>query len=97
MYILRIEHTVNDYNSWKNTFDRDPAGREKSGVKQYRILRPVDDDKCVIIDLEFDTKSKAELMLTSLQNLWGRVQDKLIFNPSTRIMEIAEKKEYLNI
>jgi hypothetical protein len=40
MYILRIEHPVPDYDTWKASFDSDPIGRERSGVRRYRILRP---------------------------------------------------------
>jgi len=39
MYILRIEHGVPDYESWKAVFDRDPIGRERSGVARYRVMR----------------------------------------------------------
>ncbi len=39
MYILRIEHGVPDYESWKAAFDRDPIGRERSGVARYRVMR----------------------------------------------------------
>ena len=27
--ILRIEHTVPDFDAWKKAFDSDPLGREK--------------------------------------------------------------------
>ncbi len=43
MHILRIEHPVPDYDAWKEAFDSDPIGREPSGVRRYRILRPNDD------------------------------------------------------
>ena len=31
MSILRIEHPVPDYAAWKEAFDADPVGRERSG------------------------------------------------------------------
>lgn len=37
MFVLRIEHPVPDYEAWKRTFDRDPLGRSRSGVRRYRI------------------------------------------------------------
>lgn len=55
MYMLRIEHPVPNYEGWKQAFDSAPVGREKSGVRRYQILRPVDDPNFVMIDLEFDT------------------------------------------
>ena len=41
MYMLQIEHPVPDFDGWKQAFDSDPVGREKLGVRRYRILRPV--------------------------------------------------------
>src|SRR5450759_3717246 len=44
---------------WKKAFDGDPVGREKSGVRRYRILRPIDDANDVMIDLEFSNHPTA--------------------------------------
>ena len=35
-------------------FDHDPADRKGSGVRRYRIYRPVDDPHYITLDLEFD-------------------------------------------
>lgn len=94
MFILRIEHPVMDYDGWKKAFDSDPAGREKSGVRQYRVLRPVDDPKYVMIDLEFDTKEQAESLLAAMRKVWGEVQGKIILKPIVRITEAVEVKKY---
>ena len=33
--VVRVEHPVPDYEIWKReAFDRDPLGRERSGVRQ---------------------------------------------------------------
>jgi hypothetical protein len=45
--------------AWKAAFDSDPVGREKSGVRRYRVLRPVDDPNYVMIELEFDSSPEA--------------------------------------
>jgi hypothetical protein len=94
MYILRIEHPVRDFDTWKKAFDSDPVGREKSGVRRYRILRPVDDPRFVMIDLEFDTTGEAEALLTAMQAVWGRVQGTIIMNPQARIVEAVETRDY---
>ena len=59
MFTVQIEHPIRDFDGWRAAFDRDPAGRETSGVRRYRIFRPVDDPKFVIIDLDFDTDTAA--------------------------------------
>ena len=45
MTVLRVEHPITDYDTWKSAFDRDPADRKGSGVRRYRIYRPVDDPR----------------------------------------------------
>jgi hypothetical protein len=70
MYILRIEHPVADYDAWKAAFDSDPIGRERSGVRRYRIMRTTDDPSHIMIDLEFDSLGEAEAVKGAL----GEVQ-----------------------
>ncbi len=72
MHILRIEHPVSDYDAWKAAFDSDPLGRDRSGVRRYRILRATDDPNYVMIDLEFDDASEAEAMHAALRELGAR-------------------------
>lgn len=94
MYILRIEHPVPNYEGWKEAFDSDPVDREKSGVRRYRILRPVDDPNYAMIDLEFDTRSQAEALLSALRTLWSRVEGQVMTNPQARIVEVVETREH---
>jgi hypothetical protein len=94
MYILRIEHPVPSFEGWKKAFDGDPVGREKSGVKRYRVSRPIDDPNFVTVDLEFETVKQAEALLAALRVVWGRVEGKVMTNPKARIDEIVEMKEY---
>ena len=94
MPILRIEHPVPNYDAWKEAFDNDPVGREKSGVRRYQILRAIDDPNYVMIDLEFDTVSEAEALLAAMRVVWGRVEGTIMWNPQARIVEAVETKEY---
>ena len=94
MIMLRIEHPVPNFESWKEAFDSDPVGRRKSGVRRYQILRAVDDPNYVLIDLEFDTTQQAEALLAAMRVVWGRVEGTIMTNPKARIVEIAETKTY---
>lgn len=94
MYILRIAHSVIDFDGWKKAFDSDPLGRRTSGVRRYQILRPVDDPMYVMIDLEFETAKEAEALLAAMQVVWGNVTGKIIVKPEARIVELIEGKEY---
>jgi len=94
MIVLQIEHPVPDYSNWKKAFDNDPVNRRQSGVKRYKIFRQADDPTYVIIHLEFDTLDAAKNLLTALQQLWKQVEGKVMTGPKTRIIEMAESKEY---
>jgi hypothetical protein len=94
MPILRIEHSVPDFDGWKRAFDSDPVDRTKSGVRRYQVLRSIDDPNYVMIDLEFDTQSEAEALLAAMREVWGRVQGKVVLDPQARIVETVETKEY---
>ena len=94
MSVLRIEHPVPDYDVWKEAFDNDPVGRERSGVRRYRILRSIDDPNYVLIDLEFDTSGEAEALLAAMRVVWDRVPGVVMSDPEVRIVEAVETKEY---
>ncbi len=93
MSILRIEHPVPDYAVWKEAFDGDPVGRQRSGVRRYRILRPIGDPNYVLIDLEFDTPAEAESLLASMRAVWDRVAGVVMSDPRAQIVETVETKE----
>jgi hypothetical protein len=94
MVVLRIEHAVPDYDAWKVAFDSDPAGRERSGVRRYRILRMLNDPNRVLIDLELDTAREAEALMTVLGRVWGGVAANIVSNPQANIAEVVESREY---
>jgi hypothetical protein len=94
MVTLRIEHPVPDFATWKQAFDSDPVGRQRSGVRRFQILRSLDDPNFVMIDLEFGTKGEAEALLAAMREVWGRVQGTVMWNPQARIVEVVETKDF---
>ena len=94
MFMLRIQHPVPDFDRWKKAFDRDPVGRQKSGVRRYQILRAVDDPNFVMIDLEFDSVAQAEALLAAMRVVWGNVQGTIMTNPEARIVEAVESRQF---
>lgn len=91
---LQIEHEVPNYDGWKKAFDSDPIGRQKSGVKRYRVSRQSDRQNYIIIDLEFEQKENAEKMLTALKNFWPKVEGTVMMGPKARIIDLVENVEY---
>jgi len=91
MVTLRIEHKISSYDGWKNAFDSDPINRKKSGVKRYRIYRPMDNQDFVIIELDFDNLNQAQVTQTALQNIFPNIEGKLIFDVKLGILNIIEE------
>ena len=93
MPTLHIEHPTAGFATWKRAFDSDPAGRQRSGVRRYRVSRAVDDPNYVMIDLEFDTRDQAEGLLRTMQGIWGRPGHGLTRSQQARIVEVVESRE----
>jgi hypothetical protein len=91
---LQIEHPIRDFDSWREAFDSDPVGRERGGVRRYRILRPVDDPLYVIVELELETLEEAESFLAALRDLWRGAEARgLMASPQARIVDAVETVE----
>ncbi|MEO5818178.1 MAG: hypothetical protein ABIT20_23110 [Gemmatimonadaceae bacterium] len=94
MLTVQIEHAIRDYDGWKAAFDRDPARREASGVRSYRVYRPVADPQYVIIELDFGDLEAAEAFVLAMRAIWAQVQGTLIAGPQVRIVDCVEQHEY---
>ena len=97
MATLRLELEVRDYGLWRSAFDKDAGGRERSGVRRYRIFRPVDDDHEVMLDLDFDTAADADAFRDILRTKVWPSSDKapaIVGSPTTRILQIVESHDY---
>jgi len=102
MSTLKIEHPIGDFETWKTAFERDPVGRKQAGVRRYRVFRPVEDPKYVIIDLDFDGPTEAEAFLESMRKVWSRVdlspgllrEPGAKMSPQARIVEEVDSREY---
>jgi hypothetical protein len=96
MPTLRIEHVIRDYDLWKAAFDRDPGGRERSGVRRYRISRPIDDPNYVIIDLDFDDATAAEAFAAAMIVVWDQRAAALVLTGGvrTRITDAVESHQF---
>lgn len=89
MATLQVEHAISDFDVWKKAFEADPVRRKESGVRRYRVFRPVDDPRYVKIDLDFDSADEAEAFRAALQRLWssGRAAPALAGSPQAQILE----------
>ena len=90
MPILRIQHSVPNFEGWKRAFDSDPMDRKGSGVRRYNVHRSVADPNFVMIDLELDTLAEAERLLEKLRHLWVGPGGSVMRNPEAWIVETVE-------
>ena len=59
MSTLHIEHPITDFATWSTAFARFAEARRSAGVLAQRILRPVDDDRYVMVQLDFGSADAA--------------------------------------
>jgi hypothetical protein len=90
MVTLSIEHAITDFASWKTAFDHFAEARAKGGVTGDRIRRPIDDPGHLLIELEFETRDRAEAFRQFLIDVvWTNpsASPALVGRPTTRILE----------
>ena len=92
MPILRIQHSVPNFEGWKRAFDSDPMDRKGSGVRRYHVHRSVADPNLVMIDLEFDTVAEADRLLDKLRHLWAGPGGAVMQNPEAWVVETVESR-----
>ena len=69
MVTLHIEHPVTNFDTWAGAFERFAEARQNAGVRAHRVRRPIDDERYVFIDLDFDTIHAAESFRTFLRTV----------------------------
>jgi hypothetical protein len=92
MTLLRIQHSVPNFEGWKRAFDSDPMDRKAAGVRRYQVHRSVTDPNFVLIDLEFDHVAEAEKLLEKLRRLWAGPGGAVMRNPEAWIVETVESR-----
>lgn len=96
MHTIRIEHLTSDYIAWKAAFDSDPVGRERGGVRSYRVARAIDDPAYVVIDLDFEDRAGALAFRSALERMWEQPQARAVLGgiPQARLVEQVESGTY---
>jgi hypothetical protein len=72
MATLHIEHPITDLDTWLDAFGRFAEARSKAGVKAQRVHQPLDDERYIYVELDFDTAEQAEAFKAFLEtNVWS--------------------------
>lgn len=95
MVTLHIEHAITDYRTWQRAFDRFADVRRANGVLRHRIHRPAEDERYVLIGLDFGTREEAATFLDILTTrVWSTPANSpaLAGAPRTRILELVDEQ-----
>lgn len=95
MTTLRIEHAINDYESWQKAFDSFAEARANAGVRSFAIRQPADDPKYLMLDLEFATAGQAEAFASFLhEQVWSSpASSPALAGPAqTRILDVRRSE-----
>jgi hypothetical protein len=92
MATLLIEHSISDFETWQQAFGRFAERRRQGGVVHERIMQPVGDPLCVLIDLEFATVEAAQRFQEFLETQVWTTPDSspaLVGTPRARVVDTA--------
>lgn len=92
MATLHIQHPITDFATWTEAFNRFGEARRNAGVQAQRVQRPVDNEKYVVIDLDFETAEKATAFLGFLRStVWADAGNSpgLAGKPEALVLEAA--------
>ena len=93
MPTLHIEHGISDLGAWFGAFNQFEDARRQAGVTAQRIHQPVDDDKYILVQLDFDTLEAAERFKNFLESVVWQSEDlspALAGTPRARVLRDAE-------
>ena len=93
MATLHIEHPITDLETWLGAFGRFEGARAKAGVRAQRIYQPVDDEKYIYVELDFDTVEQAEAFKGFLEsNVWANADASpaLDGKPTARVLTAVQ-------
>ena len=89
MATLHIEHPISDLATWLAAFDRFAGAHRDRGVVAQRVQQPVDDDRYIVVDLDFDTLDGAAKFKEFLKTVVWQSRDLspgLAGTPTARIL-----------
>lgn len=72
MTTVHIEHPITSYAQWREAFDRAAPLRAGGGVLAHRVGQPVDDDRYVVVQLDFADDVRAAAFVEILRTkVWA--------------------------
>ena len=75
MATLHIEHPITDLGTWLGAFQSFEEARRGAGVIRERVQQPVDDDRYIVVDLDFTDTTAAEAFKNFLETVVWQSKD----------------------
>jgi len=92
MATLHIEHPISDLGTWLGAFNQFADARRDAGVTAERIHQPVDDDRYIVVQLDFDSVEAAGQFKGFLESVvWQsrELSPGLAGSPTARVLREA--------
>jgi hypothetical protein len=89
-YLLSV-FKVDDFDTFKQMFDSDPAGRA-GAAKGHRLFRGVDDPNLVFVGTEFDSVDGAKALKERL--ISSGVVEQMDVQQEPTVAELVEEQRY---
>ena len=92
MAFVMTNFEVDDFDTWKQRFDSDPAGR-KQVAKGHQIYRAADNPNHVFVGTEFASVEDAEAFRERLMTS-GVLNDARVIHVQPTVTELADAATY---
>ena len=92
MYVMAINHDVEDYDTWKSVFDTFPPS--KGGARFHRLNRNIENGNNVTIVAGFDTAEAAQQFRDDPELKEAMSEAGLTSSPRFEIFDEVESVQY---
>ena len=75
MPTLHIEHPISNLETWLGAFHSFDQARTDAGVRAQRVHQPLEDDRYIVIQLDFDELEAAEQFKGFLESVVWRTPE----------------------
>jgi len=90
---LHIEHPISDLGTWLGAFNQFAEARRDAGVTAERINQPVNDDRYIVVQLDFGSVDAAEQFKGFIESVvWQsrELSPGLAGSPMARVLREAQ-------
>ncbi len=91
MYVMAVNHDVQDYETWKTVFDTFPPA---NGARFHRVNRNIENENNITVVAGFDTAEAAQQFRDSPELRQAMGEAGVVGAPRVEIFEEVESVQY---